>query len=336
MDNFGKITIDDVAKYCSCSIATVSRVLNRDKRVRPETAKIVEKAMEVLGYQPNSMARALSAGKTGNIAVVMPENWQAQPYYINLLDAILDIAEAKEYNIILKKYKYADSVIELVSRKQIDGIIIRNMEENDKYYSFYKKMERMDFPFILIGQPVLSYPFLKIDNIGGGRIVASYIADMGYKTVLYISGPENHIDSIDRLAGLKIGLFERKYNHDALKTVVGDYSTDSGYNAAKKFFASDRADVIFAANDRMALGVFFYCRENNIQIPQDLGIIGFDNNFFSEFLSPPLTTVKPPMYEIGILAMESLANMITNKNRPNPAAILPVELIIRQSCIKQK
>ncbi|MCP5514880.1 MAG: LacI family DNA-binding transcriptional regulator [Spirochaetales bacterium] len=327
-----KLTIDDVAKYCGCSRATVSRVMNHDKRVRPETAEAVEAAMEKLGYHPNSMARALSAGKTNTVAVVVPEKWQEQPYYIKLIDAIEDVADSRGYNIILKRRKYIDSVSELVNRKQVDGVIFRNMEETGKELALYGKMERMGLPFILIGKPVSTYPFIKVDNVGGARAVASYLAEEGYKKILFIKGPELHVDSIDRLAGLKIGLSEKGFNLDNLFLSDGDYSTESGYHAAKEYFAKNKADAVFAANDRMALGVLLYCRENGIKVPEELGIVGFDDNFFAEYLTPSLTTVKPPMYEIGIVAMESLIRMIENSERPNIRVILPAELIIRESC----
>jgi len=334
MDEYVKITIDDVAKHCKCSRATVSRVLNHDKRVRPETAEIVGKAMEELGYHPNSMARALSAGKTNTVAVVVPDRWQEQPYYIKLLDAVEDVADSRGYNIILKRRKYIDSVSELVSRKQVDGVIFRNMEETDRELALYSRMERMGLPFILIGQPVASYPFIKVDNLGGARSVAGYLYEQGFEKILFIKGPEDHIDSIDRLAGLKTGLSEKGFKAERLFVAGGDYSTESGYRAAAEFFASGSADAVFAANDRMALGVMLYCREKGIKVPDQLGIVGFDDNFFAEYLSPPLTTVKPPMYEIGILAMESLIRMIENSERPNPRVILPAELIVRDSCRK--
>lgn len=332
MDNPEKITIDDVARYCGCSRATVSRVLNHDKRVRPETAEAVEKAMAALGYYPNSMARALSAGKTNLVAVIVPDRWHEQPYYLKLVDAIEDVADSRGYNIIIKRRKYLNTVFDLVTQKQVDGVIVRNIEETEAELSLYRKMDRMGLPFVLIGQPVASYPFIKVDNVGGARAVAEYLVEQDFKRILFIKGPENHIDSMDRLAGLRLGLTEKGFDLDCLFVSGGDYSTASGYVAAEKFFAGNSADAVFAANDRMALGVLLYCREKGIRVPEDLGIAGFDDNAFAEYLTPPLTTVRPPMYETGIMAMESLIRMIENRERPSVRVILPVELVIRDSC----
>ena len=332
MEKPKKITIEDVAAHSGCSKATVSRVINHDKRVRPETAAHVLKAIEEIGYYPNTIARALSGGKTYAVAVVVPDNWHEQPYYIKLIDAIEDVADSKGYHIILMRRKYIDSVVDLVNQKRIDGMIIRNMLETEKENNLFSRMERMGLPFILTGQPIADYPFVKADNIGGGRAVASYFCEMGYKKILFISGPEGHIDSVDRIAGLRVGLSEKGFDLNNLIIRTGDYTRESGYNAAKRFFSSQSADAVFAANDRMALGVLLYFRENGIKVPDDISLAGYDDNFFSEFLSPPLTSVKLPMYEIGTIAMESLIRMIENKDRPAIKMILPSMLIKRSSC----
>ena len=336
MEKPKKVTIEDVAEHSGCSKATVSRVINHDKRVRPETAEHIMKSIDILGYHPNTIARALSGGKTFEVAVVVPDNWKAQPYYIKLIDAIEDVADSKGYHIILKRRKYIDSVISLVNQKRIDGLIIRNMQIGEQEKNLFSKMERMGMPFILTGQPERDYPFVKPDNIGGGRDVASFFCEMGYRKILYISGPREHIDSNDRLAGLRVGLAENNFDLGNLAVVAGDYSKESGYLAAKRYFSTKKADAVFAANDRMALGALLYFRENGIRVPEDVSLAGFDDNFFSEFLSPPLTSVKLPMSEIGTIAMESLIRMIENRDRPNIKMLLPSTLVKRDSCTPLK
>jgi LacI family transcriptional regulator len=182
MDNPEKITIDDVARYCGCSRATVSRVLNHDKRVRPETAEAVEKAMAALGYYPNSMARALSAGKTNLVAVIVPDRWHEQPYYLKLVDAIEDVADSRGYNIIKRGVNTSIQFFDLVTQKQVDGVIVRNIEETEtEHFAITEKMDRMGLPFVLIGQPVASYPFIKVDNVGWARAVAEYLVETGFQ-----------------------------------------------------------------------------------------------------------------------------------------------------------
>ena len=329
------VTMADVAEYCGCSRATISRVLNNDKSVTPETYKTVHEAIKKLDYHPNSMARALSGGKSNTVAVVVPDGWKYQPYYINLLDAIEDVADSKGYHLILKRRKYIDSVYDLVSQKIVDGVIIRNMEDFDKEQKLFSKMNRVGIPFVLIGQPVDNYPFVKVDNVGGGRALAEYFISQKFKKILIISGPSGHIDSIDRTAGFKMGLIDHGFDIRNIIIREGDFSKDSGYRIAENYLLTDNVDAVFAHNDRTALGVILYCREAGIKIPDDLCIAGYDNNFFAEFLNPALTTLKVPMREIGTLAMESLSLMIENKDRPNARIILPPELIIRESCINK-
>ncbi len=329
------VTMKDVADYCGCSRATISRVLNNDKSVTPETYKLVHDAIEKLDYHPNSMARALSGGKSKIVAVVVPDGWKDQPYYINLLDAIEDVADSKGFHIILKRRKYIDSVTELVTQKIVDGVIIRNMENYEKETKLFLKMNRIGIPFVLIGQPVKDYSFIKVDNVGGGRSLAEYFVDQGFRRILIISGPPNHIDTIDRTSGFKMGLLEKGFDINNLIIREGDFSKDSGYKIAEKYLLSDNVDAVFAHNDRSALGVILYCRKTGIKIPEDICIAGYDNNFFAEFLNPSLTTLEVPMREIGTLAMETLSRMIENNDRPNARIILPPELIIRESCKKK-
>ncbi len=183
------VTMKDVADYCGCSRATISRVLNNDKSVTPDTYKLVHEAIEKLDYHPNSMARALSGGKSKIVAVVVPDGWKHQPYYINLLDAIEDVADSHGFHIILKRRKYIDSVTDLVSQKIVDGVIIRNMENYDKEIKLFSKMNRVGIPFVLIGQPVNNYSFIKVDNVGGGRSLAEYFVSQNFKRIMIISGP---------------------------------------------------------------------------------------------------------------------------------------------------
>ena len=329
------VTMQDVADYCGCSRATISRVLNNDKSVTPETYKLVHDAIEKLDYHPNSMARALSGGKSKIVAVVVPDGWKNQPYYINLLDAIEDVADSKGFHIILKRRKYIESVGELVSQKIVDGVIIRNMENYENADKLFMKMKRVGIPFVLIGQPVKDYSFIKVDNVGGGRVLADYFVKQGFKRILIISGPPNHIDTIDRTAGFKMGLIENGFDINNLVVREGDFSKDSGYRIAEKYLISDNVDAVFAHNDRTALGVILFCRDKGIKIPDDICIAGYDNNFFAEFLNPSLTTLKSPMSDIGTLAMETLTQMIENNDRPAARIILPPELIVRESCINK-
>ncbi len=325
------VTIEDVANYCGYSRATISRVINNEGNVKPLTVKKIKMAIKELGYKPNANATALSGGKTRTIAILLPEIWRS--YYSTLLDGLEEVASEKNYYILVRTKNYKEAALDLLRANRVDGFIIRNTKDPADNIDFVKKLDRQNFPFILIGNPIPGYnfPSIKIDNIGGAREMAHHFAERNYKRILFISGPANNVDSNDRAYGFKLGLSEKGINFSSVIHVEGDYSKKSGYEIAKNTLKENRVDAVFAANDRMALGVLIYAKENNIEVPGEIAIAGFDDAFFSEYLSPPLTTVKPPIYEMGTIAMENLILMIEGSVQRRPKIILPTQLIVRGS-----
>lgn len=324
-----KITIDDVAAGAEVSKSTVSRVFNHDKRVSTDTAEKVFKVAEELGYHPNSIAKALSAGQTKIVAAVLPEVWQ--PYYSLLLSGMEDIAEQNGYNILLKRDKHLTSVINLVNAGHVDGVILRNMEESKMEDAFLGKMSRMGIPFVLIGRPKSGYPSVRVDNIGGARELAHLFGEKNYPSLLFIGGPEGHVDSIDRELGFKMGLTEAGWNLGNLKILHGDYSEESGHRIAEQVLDGVLPRAVFAANDRMALGFILCCRERGIRIPEQVAVAGFDDNYFARYITPSLTTVRQPMYEIGVQAMQLILKMVESRDALKTKLILSPDVIVRDS-----
>ncbi len=326
------VTIEDVARYTGYSRATVSRVINKEGNVKPLTAKKIEYAIKELGYKPNANASALSGGKTRTIAVLLPEIWR--PYYSTLLEGLEEVASEKNYYVLIRTKNYREAAINLLSENRVDGFIIRNMKAPTDDIDLMKKLYKRGIPFILIGSsiPGQDYPSIKIDNVGGAREMAHHFAERDFKRILFITGPVDNVDSKDRIYGFKLGLSERGINPDSVIFAEGDYSKTSGYEVTKRILSNERVDAIFAANDRMALGALLYAKENNIKVPDDVAVAGFDDSFFSEYLSPPLTTVKPPFYEMGVVAMENIILMLERSMIRRLKIILPTRLIIRESC----
>ncbi|RKX73013.1 MAG: hypothetical protein DRP87_19675 [Spirochaetes bacterium] len=325
------LTIEDVATYCGLSRATVSRVLNREKTVRRETFIKVEKAIQELGYTPNVMARALSGGARNTVAILLPD--VSIPYYANLLEGADEVAEEKNYHLFMKTGNYNKSVLNLLDQERVDGFIIRNSGDPEVDRSIINKINRYELPFVFIGKPMDENNLsISIDNVGGAREMAHHLADHGYKNILFITGPEKKIDSRDRIYGFKLGLQEKNYDPDAVIYIQGDFTRECGYKIARNFFSQKKVDAVFTGNDQTALGVLHYFYEAHIRVPQDIAVAGFDDAFFSEFLFPPLTTVRQPMYEIGAVAMENIIQRIEGGGVRKSRIILPTQLIVRESC----
>ena len=326
-----RVTVEDVASHCGLSRATVSRVLNRDCRVRPVTIEKVRRAMAELGYVPDASARALPGGRRNMIAVLLPD--VTVPYYANLLESADEVAEEHDYHLLIQTREFKSAVLRLIEEQRADGYIIRNSGDPSVDRAIISKLGSRELPFIFIGKSTdETLMSIDVDNVGGARQMAHHFADHGFRKMLFITGPPKKIDSNDRIYGFKLGLSERGIDPQSLSYVEGDFTREGGFRAVAQFFSPGNAEAVFAANDQMALGVLHYFYEQGIRVPQDVAVAGFDDDFFAEFLCPPLTTVRQPMAEIGAVAVENLILMLESSGIRKHRILLPTRLMIRRSC----
>jgi DNA-binding LacI/PurR family transcriptional regulator len=326
-----RVTVEDVASRCGLSRATVSRALNRKDSVRPATVEKVKKAIAELGYVPDASARALPGGRKNMIAILLPD--VTMPYYANLLESADEVAEERNYHLLIQTREYRSSVLRLIEEQRADGYIIRNSGDPEVDRTIVNKLTANSLPFIFIGKPTEDGVLhIGVDNVGGAREMAHHFADHGFRDILFITGPPKKIDSNDRIYGFKLGLSERGVDPDSLKYVEGNFTRAGGFQAAADFFARNRVEAVFAANDQMALGALHYFYEQRIRVPQDVALAGFDDDFFAEFLCPPLSTVRQPMAEIGAVAVENIILMLEGSGIRKNRILLPTELMIRRSC----
>lgn len=330
--NNGRITIDDVAKRAGYSRATISRVINNDRRVRPSTMLRVKEVIEELGFVPNAVAAALSGGKTRTVGVLLPDI--SSPYYSNLLEGIDHVAIDRRYHIILKTKHSIKGVLELLETNKVDGLLIRHSRDPEDDATLVNRLRALGIPFIFIGKPIGDEhaDAIMVDNVGGAREMAHHFVEHGFRSILFISGKHENLDSRDRTYGFSLGLTESHFDMAQLQTVEGDFSRECGYDIAGELLSNRRFEAVFAANDRMALGVLLYCHEHGLRVPDDVAVAGFDDAFFSEYLWPPLTTVRQPMHEIGTVAMENMIMAIEGSRLSTSRIILPTRLVRRRSC----
>jgi LacI family transcriptional regulator len=326
------VTVEDVARECGLSRATVSRVINGEARVRPATIDRVQQVIARLGYHPNANARALSGGRTGTVAVLLRGgNWR--PYYSTLLEGIETVASREGLNVLLRTKDYLEAAPRLLAEGRADGFIIRNLDEPERHKRLFARLADQGAPFVLIGDPVGDCQSITIDNVGGGRALAHHFAGHGFRRILFIAGPEQHVDSNDRLYGFRLGLSEKGIDPAGMDLIRGDFSTPSGFNAMRESLAAGRPEAVFAANDRMALGAILQLRQAGLRVPEDVAVAGFDDAFFAEYLSPPLSTVRQPFHDLGVAAMENLLSALKGAgSRHGTHIILPTALAVRASC----
>lgn len=324
------VTIEDVARLCGLSRATVSRVINGESNVKPATVEKVKQAISELGYHPNIHAQALSRGGVRTIGILLPKTWRS--YYSLLLSGIEEVAAKEGYYALVMTRDYLNNSERIFDEGRVDGFIFRNMDHVKEHEKLLARLQKKNIPFVLIGNPLRDYPAITIDNVGGGRAIAQHFAEHGFKKVIFLSGPKDNIDSNDRYFGFRIGFEERNMDPGGILPLQGDYSTKSGFKAVSEVVLQYKPDAIFAANDRMALGAILCLHKNGLRVPEDIAVVGFDDSYFAKYVTPALTTVRQPFREMGKAAMKELCSMLGGSQTKSGKIILPVKFVVRASC----
>ncbi|WP_175638678.1 LacI family DNA-binding transcriptional regulator [Metabacillus schmidteae] len=330
----------DVARLAGVSEATVSRVFNNVAPLREETKQKVLQAAKELNYHPNVIAQNFAKGKSHNIGVIVPYlpkvNVMSTHYFSELVSGIGAKLGELGYGLLLL-FQTPDerkNYVQLFHSQRVDGCIILGSSENTGEIEAIKELHRLHLPYCLINQTYSGYSFHSIDadHVNGSFQATSFLLDKGFPHVIFINGPKEYSNSLDRLIGYKQALTKRNIPFSKELVFEGNYSRKSGYQAAKAIATLlPSSKAIFSANDRMAIGLMQGLSELGFQAGKDYVIIGYDDSEIARMTSPPLTTVRVPLYEMGQLAAEKILNFITDNECEQQMVRLPVTLIERES-----
>jgi len=316
-------TIKDVAKKAGVSISTASYALNNRPSVHPETKQRILDAAKALNYYPNGIARNLKTKKTGNVGVFV--YGFSGPIFSNVLEGIRQTLQDNGFNIIVSSGKSSEN---LLNERQVDGAIIF---DNNLDNSCLKNYASHQFPIILLDRK-LDVPNVYASDIDNEEIVYKFISQMidkGYKDFGFLAGPLDSFNNNHRYEGFKRALND--HNIDQHAYYQGDFTTGIGYEIGKKIsLQSEKPRFIYCANDESALGLMKAFKEENIQIPSDIAVAGFDNISLGEFLTPQLTTIGVDHIEWGHKVAQWISDLIKHKTADihHPEG----KIIIRESC----
>jgi LacI family transcriptional regulator len=306
------ITIRDIAKEAGVSVTTVSRVLNNRHDVSDETKKKVQEIIAQLGYSPNSIARGLVLQRTYTIGLAIPDI--SNPFFPQVAKGVQSRAKELGYSVILfdtnNDANEEKEAIKLLKSKQVEGLIVSLSMDNAKELS---DLEQEGFPVVQIDRviPECHIPSVTIDNVASAYGATKYLIGLGHTRICHITGSFAFQTTRDRLRGYQLALQESNMDLTDVDTLEGDYTIESGYrNMLSILTTKQNITAVFAANDLMALGCYQAAFESGVRIPQDISIIGHDDIELSQFVSPPLTTMSQPKYELGRAAAENLIRLI--------------------------
>jgi DNA-binding LacI/PurR family transcriptional regulator len=326
--------MSEVAKRSGVSIATVSRVINNSDKVNEATRIKVLKAIKDLKYQPSRVATRLRSKSVSSklLGVLIPDI--QNPFYVDVLRGIEDIAYKNNYAIIMCNYgqdeKKEIMYLNILKSEAIDGLIAAPVNEYDQQL---KNIIKNGLPVVCVdrGLAGIDVDIVWVNNEGGAFTAVSHLVNSGYKRIAYISGLPSIPSSRMREKGYRRAL---EANNLFIPELVkyGDSSYESGLTLCAELLNGHYLpDAIFSGNNLITLGALETIHKLKKKIPKDIAIVGFDDMFWSSSLNPPLTAVRQPAYEIGKRAGELLIQRINDPQRPCIQMTLNVELMIRSS-----
>ncbi|OGS20357.1 MAG: hypothetical protein A2252_00440 [Elusimicrobia bacterium RIFOXYA2_FULL_39_19] len=327
------ITLKKIAEELNVSAMTVSRALNDKAWVESKLKEKIQKKAAQLGYKPNHIARSLVSSKSNTIGLIIPQFEIS--FFPEICIGVEKPCSERNYEIYIccsygKAKREAEEINSLLSRK-IDGlIIVPSQDEHD--ISVYRELLKNKIPFVLVDRYFshINCSYVVSDDKTGAYNAVSYLIDLGHRKIAHISGPKFASTTQSRIAGYRNALKSKTIDSELI--LEGSFDEKSGYETMKKIL-KEKYTAVFAANDFTAFGALQAIEEAGMKVPDDISIIGFDDSHFSKYLKVSLTTVRQNPVEIGKTAVEILFENIQNPAKYR-RAIIPTELVIRQSCGK--
>jgi DNA-binding LacI/PurR family transcriptional regulator len=334
-----RVTIKDVARYADTSYQTVSRVINNKPDVADETRRRVLEAIEALKYRPSMAATSRAQPKTHIVALaVSPFNefllYQGDPHLLRMIHGIERTLKVRNYSLLLSTIDFnTDKTIEsrLLHRQLADGVIIRlSMDDDDQTTSlFFEK----GYPVVVIGytnNP--NVPSVRSDDEQGAYTQTQHLLALGHRNLGVISGPRNDPITLQRQEGHRRAMAESGLDARRTCCVEGNYTVDSGYDAAQQLMQEMlELTAIVAFSDTMAIGAMHWLTKHGYSIPGDISIVGYDDISDAARQTPPLTTIRIPSVDEGARAAEVLLDLIEHRALYTRETVVPVNLVTRQS-----
>jgi LacI family transcriptional regulator len=329
------VSIHEVAKRARVSIATVSRTINGIPTVTPQLSRRVWKVVEELGYYPNTQARSLVSGRSRIFGLIVSEI--TNPFFPEIVQSFEDIAVQNNYEVLLTSTVHDPKRMALSVRRMIErrvegvAIVTFGMEE-----ALFEDLKSRNVPlvFIDVGPSLPRISNIRIDYLHGLRQAVQHIAALRHERIGFISGPLTLRSAVARQRAFSHSMEEIGLPIEPSYLIEGNHTMEGGIAAMRKLLAlPKRPTAVICSNDMTAMGVMRESYDQGVHIPRDLSVIGFDDIRLSQFVVPPLTTVRMSQTDIARLAFNALLAE-TQRKTPSPSGTeytLRTALVLRHS-----
>jgi LacI family repressor for deo operon, udp, cdd, tsx, nupC, and nupG len=332
-----RVSIKDIAKAAGVSHSTVSRALSDSPLIRAETKARIQRLAREMGYTPDAIARSLVTQKTRTVGVVVTTI--TDPFVAEVVQGIEDAAHENDYSVILASSASEPerelAAVEMLRGKRVDGLIVTSSRVGALYL---EHLERIGVPVVLVNNHnELSgrYTFsVSVDNQHGGYLATNHLIERGHRRIAYVTGPADHSDDAERLAGYRQALGKVGLAFDPTLVVPGNGRLDGGERALHALTNPESPPTaVFCYNDMTAIGLLSATRKAGLCVPADLAVVGFDDIPLATHVHPSLTTIVQPQRDMGQQAMDMALTLMTADDSGPPFSDIVVKgkLIVRES-----
>jgi LacI family transcriptional regulator len=336
-----ELTLEDIAKKVGVSRSTVSRVVNGFPNVNPDIRSKVLETIQETGYHPNAAARSLASQRSGVIGLMLPRSVSSffiDPFFPQLTQGVAYGCNKNDLTLslyLVSNKEDEEKIYPRISRRGLlDGILVQAGQPDARMMEY---LATSRVPNVVLGRPFVpeGANYIDVDNVSAAANATRHLINLGYKRVATITGERNSAVTIDRLEGYKQALKNSGREIDESLIVEGDFTEPGGYTAMAQLLTV-KPDAVFAASDIMAVGAMNAVLNAGLRIPDDVAFVGFDDIPVSTMTPVKLTTIRQPILQFGIKAVELLIDVINNGKKPARRITLETELIIRESCGAQR
>lgn len=332
-----KVTLKEVAKKSGMSVTTVSRALNGFDDVAADTRAIIEATAAELGYTPNLNARRLKTQRADTLGLILSSDHPrfSDPFFGELFSGLIEqcAVHGLEFNVTTLKTteNFADVYQNYIRSRRVDGFVLLRLEREDPRIPL---LQKHDFPFVAFGRTDTSNDFAFVDEDGAQAIeqMVDHLVALGHTRIAYLGEPDKLYKSHQRSLGYRHGLANNQLPYDPALMFEGNFRQRSGEAGARHLLSLDHPPTaIIAANDLMAIGAMRGAQGMGLTVGKDISITGFDDILLSELLTPSLTTLHQPAFEIGALLCKHLVTVINGEATAPPQTVLQPTLVTRDS-----
>ncbi len=328
-------TIKDIARELKISISTVSRAMRNAPDVNAETRKAVIALSEELNYQPNKLAISLKQKQTHNIGVIVPN----LDYVLSaMVKGIDETAMEAGYTVMVCQSNESFGREIINTRRLLDSLVdgfIISVSSETKVFDHFKMIQEKQMPMVVFDRvtPFLKAPSVRIDNEEGGFMATEHLLEQGYRRIAILAGPKNLGISNERLNGYLKALKKYKMKPDDDLIIYCDFNQHYAYLAAQELLSmKKRPDAFFTISDKMAMGAMLAIKEKGLKMPADVGLVGFNNDPVTSLVTPGVSSVDQPSFEVGKVAAKLFIEMLHNdEDMSHREEVLKTKLIIRES-----